>query len=117
MGVLSLAYTLMGGIEAVAWTEALQVVVLLGAAVTVLVIVCLQLPEDIGTIVASASEAGKFDFGSTAFDLRQPTMWTVLIATFFTNITTYGTDQTIVQRYLTTATEREARKGVYVNAH
>ena len=34
MGVLSLAYTLMGGIEAVAWTEALQVVVLLGAAVT-----------------------------------------------------------------------------------
>ena len=76
------AYTLMGGIEAVAWTEALQVVVLLGAAVTVLVIVCLQLPEDIGTIVASASEAGKFDFGSTAFDLRQPTMWTVLIATF-----------------------------------
>ena len=40
MGVLSLAYTLMGGIEAVAWTEALQVVVLLGTAVTVLVIVC-----------------------------------------------------------------------------
>lgn len=116
MGILSLAYTLMGGIEAVAWTEALQVVVLLGAAVTVLVIVCLQLPEDLGTIVASASEAGKFNLGSTAFDLRQPTVWTVLIATFFTNITTYGTDQTIVQRYLTTATEREARKGVYVNA-
>ncbi|MCD8033081.1 MAG: sodium/solute symporter [Alistipes sp.] len=116
MGVLSLAYTLMGGIEAVAWTEALQVVVLLGAAVTVLVIVCLQLPEDLGTIVATASEAGKFNLGSTAFDLRQPTVWTVLIATFFTNITTYGTDQTIVQRYLTTATEHEARKGVYVNA-
>ena len=116
MGILSLAYTLMGGIEAVAWTEALQVVVLLGAAVTVLVIVCLQLPEDLGTIVATASEAGKFNLGSTAFDLRQPTVWTVLIATFFTNITTYGTDQTIVQRYLTTATEREARKGVYVNA-
>lgn len=116
MGILSLAYTLMGGIEAVAWTEALQVVVLLGAAVTVLIIVCLQLPEDLGTIVATASEAGKFNLGSTAFDLRQPTVWTVLIATFFTNITTYGTDQTIVQRYLTTATEREARKGVYVNA-
>lgn len=81
-----------------------------------LVIVCLQLPEDLGTIVATASEAGKFNLGSTAFDLRQPTVWTVLIATFFTNITTYGTDQTIVQRYLTTATEREARKGVYVNA-
>lgn len=116
MGILSLAYTLMGGIEAVAWTEALQVVVLLGAAVAVLVMVCFQLPDDLPTIVASAAEAGKFSTGSAAFDLRQPTMWTVLIATVFTNITTYGTDQTIVQRYLTTATEREARKGVYVNA-
>lgn len=116
MGVLSLAYTLMGGIEAVAWTEALQVVVLLGAAVAVLVTVALQLPEGLPEAISSAAAAGKFDLGSTAFDLRQPTMWTVLIATFFTNITTYGTDQTIVQRYLTTSTEHEARKGVYVNA-
>ena len=116
MGLLSLAYTLMGGIEAVAWTEALQVVVLLGAAVAVLVTVALQLPEGVGASLAAASGAGKFDLGSLAFDLRQPTMWTVLIATLFTNITTYGTDQTIVQRYLTTSTEREARKGVYVNA-
>lgn len=82
-----------------------------------LVIVCLQLPEDLGTIVATASEAGKFNLGSTAFDLRQPTVWTVLIATFFTNITTYGTDQTIVQRYLTTATEREARKASTSTPH
>lgn len=116
MGVLSLAYTLMGGIEAVAWTEALQVVVLLGAAVAVLVTVVFQLPEGLSETVASAAAAGKFDMGSVAFDLRQPTMWTVLIATVFTNITTYGTDQTIVQRYLTTSTEHEARKGVYVNA-
>jgi Na+/proline symporter len=39
-----------------------------------------------------------------------------LIATCFTNLTTYGTDQTIVQRYLTTSTEKDARKGVYTNA-
>ena len=116
MGILSLVYTFMGGIEAVAWTEALQVVVLLGAAITVLCIVCLQLPEGIESAATSAFEAGKFNLGSTAFDLRQPSMWTVLIATFLTNITTYGTDQTIVQRYLTTSSEHEARKGVYVNA-
>ena len=116
MGVLSLLYTLMGGIEAVAWTEALQVVVLLGAAIAMLVIACCQLPDGASTLLASASELGKLNLGSATFDLRESTVWTVLIATFFTNITTYGTDQTIVQRYLTTATEREARKGVYVNA-
>lgn len=116
MGILSLLYTLMGGIEAVVWTEALQVVILLGAALAVLGIVCFQLPEGISTLVDCASASRKFNLGSLAFDLREPTIWTVLVATVFTNITTYGTDQTIVQRYLTTATEKEARKGVYVNA-
>lgn len=116
MGVLSLAYTLMGGIEAVVWTEAVQVVVLLGAAVAVVFSVAFQLPDGFQTIFTAAGEAGKFSLGESFFDLRQPTIWTVLIATVFTNITTYGTDQTIVQRYLTTDTERAARKGVYTNA-
>lgn len=51
-----------------------------------------------------------------AFDLRQSILWTVMIATVFTKITTYCTDQTIVQRYLTTKTVKEARKSVYLNA-
>lgn len=116
MGVLSLVYTLLGGIEAVVWTDALQVVILLGAAVAVLGIVCFQLPEGASALVDCAAASHKFSLGSLAFDLREPTVWTVLIATFFTNITTYGTDQTIVQRYLTTATESDARKSVYINA-
>ena len=116
MGVLSLAYTLMGGIEAVVWTEAVQVVVLLGAAVAVVWSIAGELPEGMSTILAAGSDAGKFSLGETFFDLRQPTIWTVLIATVFTNITTYGTDQTIVQRYLTTDSEKAARKGVYTNA-
>lgn len=116
MGVLSLAYTLMGGIEAVVWTEAVQVVVLLGAAVAVVCSIAFQLPEGFRTIFTAAGDAGKFSLGESFFDLRQPTIWTVLIATVFTNITTYGTDQTIVQRYLTTDSEKAARKGVYTNA-
>lgn len=116
MGTLSLLYTLMGGIEAVVWTEALQVVVLLGAAVAMAFAVAWDLPGGMSTILTAAGDAGKFSLGETFFDLRQPTIWTVLIATVFTNITTYGTDQTIVQRYLTTDTEKAARKGIYVNA-
>ena len=122
MGFLSLIYTMMGGIEAVVWTDALQVVVLLGAAITVIVMAIARIPASgstaagWSTFVATGSAAGKFSLGRTFFDLRQPTMWTVLIATVFTNITTYGTDQTIVQRYLTTSSEGKARKGVYTNA-
>jgi len=116
MGVLSLAYTMMGGIEAVAWTDAMQVVVLLGAAIAVVFIISGQLPDGMQSITSVAMADHKFNLGSTNFDLRQPALWTVLIATFFTNITTYGTDQTIVQRYISTETEKQARKGVYTNA-
>ncbi|MCI2081832.1 MAG: sodium/solute symporter [Bacteroidales bacterium] len=116
MGFLSLLYTMMGGIEAVVWTDALQVVVLLGAAISVIALACSKIPGGISGFVAAGESAHKFSLGSTAFNLRQPTLWTVLIATIFTNITTYGTDQTIVQRYLTTSTEKKARKGVYANA-
>lgn len=116
MGFLSLLYTMMGGIEAVVWTDALQVVVLLGAAITVIALACSRIPGGISGFVAAGESAHKFSLGPTAFDLKQPTLWTVLIATLFTNITTYGTDQTIVQRYLTTSTEKKARKGIYTNA-
>jgi SSS family transporter len=116
MGFLSLIYTMMGGIEAVVWTEALQVVVLLGAAIAIIVSVCSGIPGGTSTLIVTAADAGKFSLGETFFDLRQPVIWTVLIATVFTNITTYGTDQTIVQRYFTTKTAQEAKKGVYTNA-
>lgn len=116
MGIFSLIYTYMGGIEAVAWTDALQVVVLIGAAVAVVVTVCTGTDGGFGRVVSTAAADGKLSLGSLRFDLRQATVWTTLIATVFTNITTYGTDQTIVQRYLTTKTEKEARKGVYTNA-
>ncbi|MBQ8529975.1 MAG: sodium/solute symporter [Parabacteroides sp.] len=116
MGVLSLIYTMMGGIEAVVWTDALQVVVLLGGAILVLVIATFHIPDGFSGIIQEAAADHKFDLGSLNFDLKQSTLWTVLIATFFTNLTTYGTDQTMVQRYMTTETEKQARKSVLTNA-
>jgi len=116
MGILSLAYTMMGGIEAVVWTDALQVVVLLGGAILVVIIITLNIPGGFDGILTEAASYNKFSLGSLDFDLKQSTIWTVLIATMFTNITTYGTDQTMVQRYMTTATESQARKSVWTNA-
>lgn len=116
MGGLSLIYTTVGGIEAVVWSDALQVVVLLGAAITIMVMVCVDVPGGFCEIVDTAETAGKFSLGDIGFDLRKPTVWTTLIAAFFTNLTTYGTDQTIVQRYLTVESREKANRSVYVNA-
>ncbi|MDR0394079.1 MAG: sodium/solute symporter [Tannerella sp.] len=116
MGLLSLIYTMIGGIEAVVWTDALQVVILLGGALLVVFIAVWDIPGGLHTIIKEAGEMNKFSLGSPEFNLKQSTIWTVLIATLFTNLTTYGTDQTMVQRYMTTETESQAGKSVWTNA-
>ena len=116
MGVLSLAYTMMGGIEAVVWTDALQVVVLLGGAIFAIVYIALNIEGGFSTIISQGIIDRKFALGSTSFDVLNPTIWTVVIASLFANITTYGTDQTMVQRYLTTKDEKMANKSVWLNA-
>lgn len=116
MGVFSILYTRMGGIEAVVWTDALQVVILLGGAIFAIAHIVLHSGIGVSQTVAIAWQDGKLSLGDTAFDLTSPAVWTTLIATFFTNLTTYGTDQSMVQRYLTTGSQKEAQKSVLTNA-
>jgi len=116
MGVLSLLYTTMGGIEAVIWTDAFQVIVLLGGAIFSVYIISSDVSGGFFSIISKAAEDGKFHLADTSFNLSNPTMWTVLIASFFANITTYGTDQTMVQRYVSTRDEKASRRSVWTNA-
>ena len=116
MGVLSIIYTAIGGIEAVVWTDALQVGVLMGGAIAIVCIAASHVDGGFTGIVQEGLADSKFDLGSTQFDIKQSTLWTVIIGSIFTNITTYGTDQTMVQRYMTTKTEGQAQKSAATNA-
>ena len=116
MGVFSIIYTRMGGIEAVVWTDALQTIILLGGALFCVGHLIHSSGLGFSGTFQAAAESGKFFLGSTKFDLTNASMWTVLIATVFTNITTYGTDQSMVQRYLSTSSEKAAKRSVLTNA-
>jgi SSS family transporter len=116
MGFISLIYTLMGGIEAVIWTDVIQVVVLLAGAIVALVLIIRAVDGGVSGIYEMAAVNHKFNLLDLRLTLREPTVWVMLIGGFFTSITTYGTDQTMVQRYLTTQTEKEARQSVWTNA-
>lgn len=116
MGIVSLIYTLMGGIEAVIWTDVIQVVVLLTGAVVAIALMIQSIDGGIGTVFDTATAASKFNLLDLRMTLREPTVWVMLLGGVFTNITMYGTDQTMVQRYLTTQTEKEARQSVWTNA-
>jgi SSS family transporter len=116
MGIISLIYTMIGGIEAVIWTDVMQVIVLLGGAILSLVLIVIAVDGDFTTVVQTATENSKFNLVDFTWSLKEPTLWVMLLGGIFINITTYGTDQTMVQRYLSTRSENAAKQSVWTNA-
>jgi len=115
MGVFSLLYTLMGGIEAVIWTDAMQVIVLLGGAILCLILMISNIEGGFSEIVNTAIDNKKFNAFNMAFDWDKPTFWVVIFGGFFASLATYGSDQTMVQRYLTTSDQKGAVKSLLTN--
>ncbi len=114
MGLLSILYTVLGGIEAVIWTDVLQVVVLLGGAFLSLIILFNNL--DMQTIGMHISDYDKMRVFDTTLSFSSPTLWVVLLGGFASNLIQYGSDQTVIQRYLTTKDEKSAAKSIWTGA-
>ncbi|MGB0154787.1 MAG: sodium:solute symporter [Verrucomicrobiales bacterium] len=115
-GVLVTAYTLIGGIEAVIWTDVVQSIVLTLGIFLCLGIIFTGMPEGPGQVFSIASEADKFSLGSFGLSLNEPTFWVILIFGLFINLQNFGIDQSYVQRYATANSEPEAKKSVWLGA-
>ncbi|NYJ27865.1 sodium:solute symporter family transporter [Allomuricauda sp. ARW1Y1] len=116
MSLLCIAYTAFGGIEAVIWTDVLQVVVLLGGSVLAVVWIMLHTESSFGDIISYASEKHKFNVANMDFNFTKSTFWVVTIGGLASAMVTQGTDQTIVQRYLTSTDVKNSQKTLYTNA-
>lgn len=114
--VITTAYSVSGGIEAVIWTEVMQVVVLLGGALLSLVFIGRSVDGGMGQVITEATQHGKFRLAIMRWDIAEPVLWVVFVGGFLTQLVTYSSDQVVVQRYLTTSTEKEARQSIYTNA-
>ena len=113
MGIVSLIYTLMGGIEAVVWTDVLQVIVLVGGIILCLTLISLDADGGMQGVIATGVQNQKFELLNMALDWRQPTFWVVVMSGFFSNLITYSTDQSMVQRYLTTKNVKAAQNSIW----
>ncbi len=114
MGVLSTLYTVLGGIEAVIWTDVIQSVVLLGGVIVGLAIAVGDV-GGVGEVFRTAAADGKlkaFDFSTSATELAT---WSLMLGSLMLQFGPYTTDQAIVQRYLTTKDERSAARGIWMN--
>ncbi len=110
-------YSMLGGMKAVIWTEAVQGFILIGGALVCLGVLLFSMPE--GPMQAfriawqttdPATGLNKFSLGSfDVFDWSHSTFWVCLIYGIFINLQNYGIDQNYVQRYHTAKTEQEAK--------
>ncbi len=118
-GLMVTIYTLLGGIEAVIWTDVVQSVVLIAGAVLCAGLLLTDMPGGSGQLFQIANDHDKFSLGSFSLSpatltLAEPTFWMVLIYGLFINLQNFGIDQSFVQRYHTAKTERDARFSVWL---
>jgi len=116
MGVLATAYTALGGIEAVVWTDVLQVIVLVGGALLSLGIILWKVDGGLGGILEVATADGKFHWAQWSWDYAGPVLWVIVVGGLFQNMISYTADQAVVQRYLTTKNEKTAARAIWTNA-
>ena len=115
MGVLSTIYTVMGGIEAVIWTDVLQVFVLVGGAIICLIVALFQIDGGLGGFFSTAMQDGKLHLIDWDLNLGKLTIW-VIVLSWVNAMIPYASDQTVIQRYLTTKDETASKQAVWTNA-
>lgn len=114
LGIAITLLTLLGGIEAVIWMDVIQGFMLIGGGI-ICVAMLLFMPEGGPTsVINAAREFDKISFGPYDWDLTQLTFIVMVLNGIFYAIQKYGTDQTIVQRYLTAKDDKAAKKAAYI---
>ncbi len=115
-GIITIGYTVLGGIEAVICTDVLQTgVLLLGGLVSAGILLATTSGGPV-RMIEMAAEADKFRLAQLSLDLSKPTILVMLCMGFVGFCSGYSTTQETVQRYLAVKSTHEARKGVWIGA-
>jgi SSS family transporter len=120
IGLPTAVYTMFGGVQAVAWTDVKQMVLIVAGLVIAVVALVLGLPDGVGLgeALGVAGATGRLQAFDLSFDLtKQYTVWSGTIAAFFLFLAYFGTDQSQVQRYLTAKSIGEARTSLMMSAY
>lgn len=116
VGIFTLIYTVIGGVQAVIWTDVVQGIVLFAGALILLAILLFAPPGGPAAVLTTAYDGGRFslgDFGLASSGDRA-TFWLLALAGLIHFGRSYATEQNMVQRYLVARTDGDARRGVMV---
>ena len=113
IGVITIVYTVFGGMRSVVWNDCLQFVIYIAGALLAVGVMTGRLSGGWSELASFAQEHGKLRLWDVAFDLTAPyTLWSGLIGGVFLSLATHGTDQLMVQRYLCAKSQREAARAL-----
>lgn len=110
LGVAVIILTLLGGMQAVIWLDVIQGFLLIAGGLITVLIIAIKLDGGLLSVFTAASAENKMSLGSLDWDFVELTFWVMAINGIFYTIQKYGTDQTIVQRYLAARSDAEAVK-------
>src|SRR3954471_16795950 len=119
IGGPTILYTMLGGVQAVTWTDVKQMGIVVGGLVCAVIALILGLPHDVGVGQALhvAGAAGRMNTIDFHFDVKQTyTFWSGLIGGLFLHLSYFGCDQSQVQRYLTAKSLNQARHSLLMSA-
>lgn len=115
LGLISTFYTVMGGIEAVIWSDVIQVFIFIVGIIVVFCIVVFQLDTGFKGIIDIGLADDKYRMWYLDWDFTEPTLWVLIIAGSMNQLIVYSSDQSRIQRFLTTKDEKAAAKGLWLN--
>jgi len=111
IGICTIIYTALGGMKAVVWTDFFQVIVLFGGALFAIGFIVHAV--GFSQIVDTAEQFDKTKLVNVSFDFTTPTIWGFIILYTFDTVLTFPKDQVLMQRVLSTSSEKEASKSVW----
>lgn len=116
MGGFTIIYTAMGGMKAVIWTDFVQVIVKMGGAVFAIFFIIWTLKGGVGEFWSTAMAEDKMHLFDFSFDLTKATVWGFIFLVLFDVVLTFPKDQVLMQRTLSTKSDKEAGRSIWAFA-
>jgi SSS family transporter len=112
VGLLTASYTVLGGLKSVLWTEVMQFFVLISGLAAIIISVLISFGGDAGEVWRLAAAGGHTRWINPQFSFSQITVWAVVLSYPVDVLATYGSNQVMVQRFLSARSPAEMRRSV-----
>ena len=116
MGVITIIYCTMGGMEAVVWSDVVQTAIFVFGVLLCLVFLIFQTDGGMAGFLSTGYSMNKLHTFDFKWDITQPMFLFVILGGFANNLITYSSDQAIIQRYMSTKNQSQAIKSIWFNA-